>query len=55
MALNLQNKIIDEVGYKGDIYIMQMGVAVGTHVGLGGLSLFFMEKTENMTVFLSMK
>lgn len=23
---------------------MQMGVAVGTHVGLGGLSMFFVEK-----------
>ena len=44
VALNLKNKIVDEVEYKGDIYIMQMGVAVGTHVGLGGLSLFFMEK-----------
>jgi len=24
--------------------MMQMGVAVGTHVGLGGLSFFFMER-----------
>ncbi len=44
VALNLQNKLVDETGYKGDIYIMQMGVSVGTHVGLGGLSMFFMEK-----------
>lgn len=44
VALNLQSKLVDETGYKGDIYIMQMGVAVGTHVGLGGLSMYFMEK-----------
>ncbi len=43
VALNLKSKI-EDTGYKGDIYIMQMGVAVGTHVGLGGLSMFFMEK-----------
>lgn len=28
----------------GDIYIMQMGAVVGTHVGLRGLSFFFCEK-----------
>jgi len=44
VALNLESKLVDETGYKGDIYIMQMGVAVGTHVGLGGLSMYFMEK-----------
>ena len=44
VALNLKSKLVDETGYKGEIYIMQMGVAVGTHVGLGGLSMFFMEK-----------
>jgi len=46
-AVNLKNKMIEEVGYKGDIYIMQMGVAVGTHVGLGGLSMYFMEKDRS--------
>jgi hypothetical protein len=25
---------------------MQMGVAVGTHVGLGGLSMYFIEKNK---------
>ncbi len=39
-------KRIEETGFKGDIYIMQMGVAVGTHVGLGGVSMFFMEKEK---------
>ena len=27
---------------------MQMGVAVGTHVGLGGISMFFLEKEALM-------
>lgn len=44
VALVLKEKIKDETEFKGEIYIMQMGVAVGTHVGLGGLSLFFVEK-----------
>lgn len=43
----LKEKIKLKTDFTGDMYIMQMGVAVGTHVGLGGLSLFFMEK-ENM-------
>ena len=44
MATVLVEKIKAETNFKGDIYVMQMGVSVGTHVGLGGLSLFFMEK-----------
>lgn len=28
------------------IYIMQMGISVGTHVGLDGLSMFFVEKAH---------
>ena len=36
--------MLSETEFKGDIYIMQMGVAVGTHVGLGGFSMFFVEK-----------
>lgn len=40
----LKEKIKAETNFKGDIYIMQMGVAVGTHVGLGGLSMFFVER-----------
>lgn len=42
-AENLKTKFLQETGFAGDIYIMQMGVAVGTHVGPGGLSMFFME------------
>lgn len=44
LAESLFNKIKDETDFSGDIYIMQMGVSVGTHVGLGGLSMFFIEK-----------
>ena len=47
IAEQLKEKIKLKTDFAGDLYIMQMGVAVGTHVGLGGLSLFFMEK-ENM-------
>lgn len=43
-ADNLKAKFLEETGFKGDIYMMQMGVSVGTHVGPGGLSMFFMEK-----------
>ncbi len=39
--------MLSETEFKGDIYIMQMGVAVGTHVGLGGLSMFFVEKPHD--------
>ncbi len=45
-AQNLKKLFEEEVQYKGDIYIMQMGVSVGTHVGLGGLSLYFIEKGD---------
>jgi fatty acid-binding protein DegV len=40
----LQERIKEETDFSGNIHIMQMGVAVGTHVGLGGLSMFFIEK-----------
>lgn len=43
-AENLKHKITKETDFTGDIFIMQMGVAVGTHVGLGAVSLFFVEK-----------
>ena len=43
-ADNLKAKFLEETSFKGDIYTMQMGVAVGTHVGPGGLSFYFMEK-----------
>lgn len=44
VAENLKNKIIKETDFKGDIFIMQMGVVVGNHVGLGAISMFFAEK-----------
>lgn len=44
VAENLKVKIQNETGFSGYIYIMQMGVAVGTHVGLGAISMFFIEK-----------
>lgn len=39
----LKEKIEEKTDFKGRIHLMQMGVAVGTHVGLGGLSMFFVE------------
>lgn len=46
LAENLKLLFINEVGFEGDIYIMQMGVSVGTHVGLGGMSLYFIEQGD---------
>jgi DegV family protein with EDD domain len=46
IASNLQEKINKETDFSGKIYIMQMGAAVGTHVGSGGLSMFFVEKEK---------
>lgn len=46
IANTLKMKIVDETDFDGTVYIMQMGVAVGTHVGLGGVSMFFMEKEK---------
>ena len=43
-AEGLKRKLIGETGFLGTIYILQMGVSVGTHVGLKGLSMFFVEK-----------
>jgi DegV family protein with EDD domain len=43
-AENLKLKIAKETDFSGEVFIMQMGVAVGTHVGLGAISLFFIEK-----------
>lgn len=42
-AETLKEKLLAETNFEGEIYIMQMGVSVGTHVGLGGLSMFFIE------------
>lgn len=47
VAENLKNKIIKDTDFKGDILIMQMGAIVGNHVGLGAVSLFFVEKDNN--------
>ena len=46
-AENLKIKLLNETEFKGDVYIMQMGMVVGTHVGLGGLSMFFVEKPHD--------
>ncbi|MDF2840889.1 MAG: domain protein DegV family [Clostridia bacterium] len=43
-AENLKLKMAKETDFTGDVYIMQMGVVVGTHVGLGAVSMFFAEK-----------
>lgn len=44
IAENLKAKIEAETDFDGEIYLMQMGVSVGTHVGLGAISMFFVEK-----------
>lgn len=44
IANNLKKLFLKETNFKGEVYIMQMGVSVGTHVGLGGISMFFIEK-----------
>ncbi|KUG04831.1 degv family protein [hydrocarbon metagenome] len=46
LAENLKHMILRDSGFTGDIYIMQMGVVVGTHVGLGAVSFFFIEKAR---------
>lgn len=43
VAENLKAKIEADTEFEGDIYLMQMGVSVGTHVGLGAVSMFFVE------------
>lgn len=42
-AETLKKKLLAETDFNGPVYIMQMGVSVGTHVGLGGLSFYFIE------------
>ncbi len=44
VAEDLKSKVQMETDFSGEIYIMQMGVSVGTHVGLGAISMFFVEK-----------
>jgi len=43
-AKELKNKLIERANLTDTIYVMQMGVSVGTHVGLRGLSMYFIEK-----------
>lgn len=47
IANDLLEKFKKEVEFDGEVYLMQMGAAVGTHVGIGGLSMFFIEH-ENL-------
>ncbi len=44
VAENLKAKIQLDTNFTGEIHIMQMGVSVGTHVGLGAVSMFFVER-----------
>jgi DegV family protein with EDD domain len=46
VAENMKLKLVNETGFAGDVHIMQMGVSVGTHVGLGALSMYFFEKGD---------
>jgi len=46
-AENLKLKLLQDSHFNGEVYIMQMGVSVGTHVGLGGVSMFFIEKDRH--------
>lgn len=45
-AHDLKKALQAETEYSDNIYIMQIGAVVGTHVGLGGLSMFFIEKPK---------
>ena len=44
VAENLKAKIQLDTNFTGEIHMMQMGVSVGAHVGLGAISMFFVEK-----------
>ncbi|UOY91716.1 DegV family protein [Ectobacillus sp. JY-23] len=44
IAENLKALLQKDTDFSGEIHIMQMGVSVGTHVGLGAISMFFVEK-----------
>lgn len=46
MAEDLVDRIKKDTDFEGEIHIMQMGPAVGTHVGSGGMSIFFVEKDK---------
>jgi DegV family protein with EDD domain len=49
IANNLKRLLLNETGFNGKVYIMQMGVSVGTHVGLGAVSMYFIEKDHIKT------
>lgn len=42
-AESMKEALLSKTDFDGDVYIMQMGVSVGTHVGMGGLSFYFIE------------
>lgn len=44
LAEDFKKEFLGQTSYTGDIYLMQKGPAVGTHVGLNGLSMFYIEK-----------
>lgn len=44
MAYELEKRFRASTDFQGEIFIMQMGVSVGTHVGLGGMSMYFIER-----------
>lgn len=48
VAETLKEKLLTQTMFKGTVYLMQMGAVVGTHVGLGGLSMFFMEQVATI-------
>lgn len=52
-ALNLKTKLLNETNYKGEIFIMQMGVSVGVHVGLGGLSMYYIKNEESLDAIIT--
>jgi DegV family protein with EDD domain len=47
VAENLKKKIIEDTHFDGEVFIMQMGVAVGAHVGLGAVSMFYIENAND--------
>ncbi|MEA1975870.1 MAG: DegV family protein [Bacillota bacterium] len=52
VATNLKRLFLAETNFTGEIFIMQMGVSVGTHVGLGAISMYFIEKDHLKTGLL---
>lgn len=45
-AESVKSLIHSETDFEGDIYIWQIGATTGTHVGLGCVSMFFIEKPK---------